>query len=367
MAVLLIQVAAAASEDFWACFGKGAKINYCNPKVADRTCDSEAGCKMCMSSYNATSKCYNQGNWNLCSTIVGSECQTFGNGTLVDSIAPDITLVSPNPNNSSIFTSTRIPLKITLDERGDLYYLDNIYGRGRWVKICSSCNGIEQLRSFKEGANDITFRATDSSGNKGYQNVRFFIDSKQPKFNKVEPKSGFASGEFYTEFTEANPKKLTLNYGTSARTEKKNVNLATCIPGRSGKMACDVTADVSMFNSQEIQYWFEIEDIAANKQESKRTILMVDTVKPVISGFNYTILNTKATFSMNINELNFDEVTYIDHADSRPMQKRFCTRLKDSVVCSGYKTFRPGFHNLTFTAYDDAGNTNMVKAKFTIY
>ena len=55
-----------ASADFLVCFDDKERINYCNPAVPDRTCNSDTGCTYCMASYSEEDNCFNQGNINTC-------------------------------------------------------------------------------------------------------------------------------------------------------------------------------------------------------------------------------------------------------------------------------------------------------------
>ena len=60
-------------------------------------------------------------------------------------------------------------------------------------------------------------------------------------------------------------------------------------------------------------------------------------------------------FNISITEINFDEISYIDSSESRPREKRICSRLKDGI-CEKKSMFKKGHHNVQIVIKDDAGN-----------
>jgi len=355
------------SAEFWACFSQGEVTDYCNPKVIDRTCASSNGCKRCMSSYNEELGCYNQGNWNTCNGLEDQGCSiAVGGETSIDSEPPELTLISPSPLNDSLFTSRSISLIFTLNEKADVYYYDNINGRGRWVRICYDCYDYNKRRSFREGYNDITFQSVDVVGNEAFTSVSFFIDSKKPRMGKTEPRRGFVASEFYVEFREENPKSLVLNYGNNlAGFREQEVDLGSCYEPRRDRSACDVEVDLSDYDGQTVEYWYVLEDIVGNIAESRHNFIQVDETSPVIDYIDYTIKRRSVTFNIGVTEENLGFVEYIDNTASRPRWRRLCSRLRDGV-CVARKSFSTGSHLLSIQVTDKAGNAVGESFSFTI-
>jgi len=349
----LILLTTLVSAEFWSCFSKGQVIDFCNPLVPDRTC-SFTTCKLCMSNFNSASNCYNQGNWQTCNGLTSGSCSSGSGG--VDSTPPAINLI--NPTEGGVYTERAITFSFTLNEKSDVYYLDNINGRGRWSRVCSGCSSITQKRNFNEGLNDITIRAKDVNGNFGFKDVSFFIDSKKPKISKAEPKKGFASGEFSVEFTEANPQMLILHYGnseTGMQNSLLDVSEDCSLIGKE-KYSCTTSVNIDDYDSQTIEYWFELTDLGGNVVTSKRQFLSVDTTFPVINSMTSVLNRNKVTFVTHITEQNFADMSYIDNSESRPKWRKMCSRLINNI-CEKSITLRSGTHDLTVQVNDKAGNS----------
>jgi len=351
--ILSLSFAAFASADFWAYFDKGERINYCNPLVKDRTAPND-GYALCMSSFNEAKRCYNQGNWIICNTLEQNYTQSIDDPIDFDLQAPD--LIIKSPLSGLIYTQKSVRINISLDEEGSIYYFDNVKMNG-WKMLCSSCSVYSQMKSFNEGFNNFTFRAVDAAGNDVNKTIAFFVDSKKPKIQKTRPKIEFASGIFDVEFKELNPTSLTLYYGVSGNYKTEAVDLKTCtsIKGNSDKFACEATAkQIKAFENQEIEYWFELTDIAGAMDESRHIKLDVDTIPPVFT-MNYTIDRRTAIFSFKVTEKNFDEIGFYENASGKERYSPLCTRLKNES-CSSKKSFSTGHHVLNIKAVDKAGN-----------
>ncbi len=357
-----------ASAEFWACFSKAEKINFCNPKIPDRTCDASMGCEFCMSVYNEALNCFTPGNWMVCNTLP-KNCANYGGGE-IDGEPPELTISSPTPEG--IFTSRSVLLDFSLDEKSDVYYIDNINGRGRWTRVCQDCQSYSRKRSFKEGLNDLTFKAKDVVGNEEFFEWSFFVDSKKPKIYGTEPKKGFIGSEFSMSFSEENPKKLTLYYGNPVKGQRnKQLNLGGDCYQSKGRTYCSAEVDLIDYDGQSIEYYFELEDIAGNIAKSKSIWLEVDETAPVLSNQNSFWLqgegkyNKYIYFTFNINEKNFDEINYIDYSDSKPRARTLCSRLRNGI-CESKKSFRIGHHVVDIEIIDKAGNAIGKRIEFDV-
>ncbi len=274
---------------------------------------------------------------------------------VLDAEPPEISL-SPLLQDQ-VFTSRSIDIFIETNEESEISYIDNKESRPRWTRLCTRCSSYDRRRSFSEGLNDITFRATDKAGNEAFLDAVFTIDSSKPRVTSTEPRRGFVSGTFYAEFREDNPEELILHYGNSdvgMRSSSLNIN-SDCSLGRRG-YSCQKTVDLAEYDSQEIQYWFDLTDITGSADESRVYVLQVDTTFPIINSINIE-QDRRITLSLNITELNFDEVTYIDYSARRPSWRRLCSRLRDNICEDSLYLREQGLHEISLQVTDKAGNT----------
>lgn len=335
------------SAEFWGCFEKGDKVKYCNNYKPDWTCKTSSGCVKCLSVYDEVNNCYIHGVWPKCNSIP-QVCSLHGDGGVVDSEPPELTF---NQEVSSVQENRRVRFDFDLDERSDVFLRDN--DNPRSVKrVCRSCLQVDTLLTMKEGLNNVTLIAKDRYGNEAeFGPIVFRVDSKFPRIVSTEPRRGFADGNFAVTFVEDSPKTLKLYY----EGQEKIVDLNNCFEDRR-KTTCNANADLSLYNGQEINYWFSLEDIAGNTRESRRVKLSVDTQAPVLEYFNYTIIGRRVFFEFNVSETNFKEITFIDWDSRVSRERKICSRLKDGV-CETTRAFNDGVHNITLYVRDAAGNS----------
>lgn len=327
------------------CLTRGQSIpNEENPIYS---CDHD----LCITCVNAS---YYPAAPYRCYSLPG-ECQYLDSS--IDLSPPNLTINSPEQNG--LYTSRSVLIDLTTNEEADVYYLNNLDGRGRWIRVCQDCLIYSHSRSFKDGLNDITFRAVDVIGNEVLVNRQFLIDSRKPQIHKSEPRNGYASGLFEIQYTEKNLKNITINYGNYL-TGFQQAELIGCVSGT--KQWCSINLDLSIYNGQEISYYFRVEDVAGNFKESQPKNLDVDTVFPVLNNNPHFWAQGEGRhsryiyFTFNVTEENFDEIEYIDWTDNNPRWRRLCSRLDENGICEKRKSFRRGFHSLDIQITDEAGN-----------
>ena len=258
------------------------------------------------------------------------------------------------PLNNLISKERKIDFDIIASEKlASIEYLDQNDRIPRWRNLCRNCNKYDKGKSFSDGEHNIFIRCNNFFGNKKEHEKKIIVDSKTPRISKTEPSRRFASSIFNVEFTEENPTSLILFYGNSIKNKSLNIK-NDCNLDRT-RYICKKQVNLSDFDGQEIRYWFELTDIVGNKDVSRENSLKVDTLSPILNSFNYLTNNKRVEFIFNISEENFDEITYIDHTDSKPRERRLCSRLRDSI-CQQRKTFKSGHHELTIFVKDKAGN-----------
>ncbi|MBS3086806.1 hypothetical protein J4422_03835 [Candidatus Pacearchaeota archaeon] len=348
-----------AGAEFWACADYKQVINYCNNYKPSKTCDSPNGCTYCMSKYNETTNCYVHGVWPKCNQIP-QECSDIGGGGGGIDAEPPVLTVN-NPVEDGIYNSRVVLLDLSVNEESDIHYLDLINGRGRWTPVCSNCFGYERTRSFREGLNELRFRAVDVVGNIAYVDVSFFIDSDKPRILKTEPGRGFTNGDFLIQFKEENPTSLDITFGDTNpgfNTYEVDIDSECQLDENNGKYYCDTHIDLSAYDGNEILYWANLTDTADNKANPRRqNVLTVDTTLPVINSLIHTINKKYVTFRADITEENFEEMTYsYTDTNGRLREGRMCSRLKDGI-CEKKLSFKTGHFDVSIQVIDEAGNS----------
>jgi len=315
-----------------------------------------------------TFKCNNPGTaQSSCSSANNQSCINcqFGcnNQTLSCKASPVITVYSPISTNYNI---TKIPFNLTIGNNSfsEISYIDWNQSKPKWISLCKNCKeyGLNKkvTKSFKDGFHNLTFMAVNGS-TIITKNISFLIDSENPKISSTLPKSkSFTNGSnFYVKYTENNCNSLKLVINNS---QVSGIN-SSCFSGKNVERFVNV--NLNSYNNQEIEYQFIIKDKSNNSAESKKVKVKVDTTKPVINSFVNITNGKKVTFTLNITELNFDEVNYIDYKDPKPKTKVLCSKLKNGI-CSSTKTFKTGEHNITINVLDKAGNIVSRDTRFVI-
>ncbi|MBI2631957.1 hypothetical protein HYW75_03065, partial [Candidatus Pacearchaeota archaeon] len=280
----------------------------------------------------------------------------------------DFNVYSPN---QSIYTDSRVPFNISSEKVVDkITWIDNSDERSRERTLCSRfCtsygNDRKKLQSFNDGFHSVTFKTLKNNTVDKEKTINFVVDTKDPKISKTNPKSGFSNGNFSVEFVEQNPQSLILHYGNN-QTGFETKDFPDDCNFKRDKWSCFTIANLSTYDNQSIEYWFELHDIINNTVISKKNFVKADTTLPVINLFKYDIgLFRRVTFTLNITELNFDKVNYIDWNDLRPSPRVLCSGLKNNV-CTITKSFRSGTHNLTIGVFDKSGNSANKNLSFVI-
>lgn len=342
-----------ATEYKLLCLGKGEKVKFseCNPGIRDYTCTSSS-CNICASV--CSNGAYGPSSPNKCNSL-GLSC-TYLEGA-VDSEPSILTILSPGQGR--IYNSKALLLNLKADEIVSIYYAypDS---RGRWSPICNKCTSYGGKRSFREGANNLTFRTRDLVGNTAFFNLSFIVDSQKPRIAKTLPSGGFAASDYYLEFKELNPASLILYYGNDISGRKSllfDIKLDCVQDFRDlTKYTCSRHVDDEEYDSETIQYYFNLTDIAGNSFKSRVIGLKIDTSDPIINSLEFNIKKRAVTLTLDITELNFDVAEYRDNSALVPTWRTLCSTLNNGI-CKKMLTFSSGHHDLDIQVIDDAGNS----------
>ncbi len=267
---------------------------------------------------------------------------------------PQITILNPS---SEDYPSDRIPVSLRVTSIVDSLIIVDVAGsRTKSKVLCYECDEYDDSYSLREGSHIIKFQGWKDGVLVDEEVKEINIDTTPPKITKTLPRKGFSNGDFSLEFRELNPSMVTLYYGIQGDTRGENINLDTdCQEGQRGK-SCHKQVYINSFDGSTIQYKFEVKDGAGNVKTSKPIEIEVDISRPIVAWNTPIIDGRRVTFRLFVDEINFDEVIYIDTSDSRPKERRLCSRLNENKFCEKRITLREGTHNINVFVKDEAGN-----------
>lgn len=349
-AVLIASIALASASSQWICLSKGEKMLFseCNPIYDDYTCSSTT-CPVCANKISDDLYC--PGSLPACNSA--GACTPFGGGP-IDTEPPVLTVIKPLEN--SVLKSRNVLVDLTADEISSFSFVENSTGKGRWTSLCSACSSYSRTRTFKEGINNVTFRAIDMSGNPRVIKRNFIIDTKKPAFKGVSPKSGFASGKFEVQFSESNPSSLIIHYGYDSNMKSSALSIQNDCILVKGIYSCSKTLDIAEFNDKIISYSFDLTDLAGNTASSKPVVLTADTEFPDMLSIVYSLSGRNAKITIDIVESNLYKIMYRDNSAVNKNWKTFCSSI-DKGQCIKSIYFSYGEHLIDFQAIDKAGNS----------
>lgn len=262
------------------------------------------------------------------------------------------------PVDGETYNSRSLHFDLTANEYSDFFFLkDSSDVSGHWRRLCRSEMECEKRVRVSEGQNDVAVRAISESDMKTKE-ISFFVDSKDPRINRVYPRRNSFVNEdsnFTVAYSEDNVKKVKLYYWFNGET--KTVQKGNCPSGRRVECVFDFPEDIE--GDGEMFYWFEIIDDADNVDVSRETEVYVDKTKPQLLDFSHEIDRRRVDFVIEMEEDNLDEIFYIDESEMNPREKRLCSRLRYGR-CTARKNFRPGVHVLDIKAVDKAGNVRTI-------
>jgi hypothetical protein len=227
----------------------------------------------------------------------------------------------------------------------------------KWIKLCDNTEVCQKRIRAVEG--DNTFRIKAVGDDSVPETVSFFVDSIKPRILKTSPLgNSFVNGSLFSiSYIEKNLEDITLFYG-NAGDIRSEIN-KECLGGNKTQQ-CDFELDISEFDGESIDFWFEVND-GINVVTSKRTRVKVDTTSPKIVESSITSLeNNRVKFVFEIDEANFRDIILRDFNDcgiKYNPSELLCGNLNYGR-CVVTKNFCKGSHELTITVRDKAGNVD---------
>jgi hypothetical protein len=260
------------------------------------------------------------------------------------------------------YTQKKVLFEILTNNPAKIEVIDYSEKISRWKVLCQNCNNYSNLVNINnDGHHNFKIRATDSFGNVKEKNISLTIDSEAPVIKKTFPEEKkFNNGLFGIIFIEENPEKLILTYGNIQKGyADKELNLENCSQ-KNKEETCQIEINLSGYDSQDLEYWFNLTDVSGRSKKSKSANTKVDFSKPLINNSEYNIKARKVKFFLEVFETNFYKINYIDYKERSPRFKILCSKLKNNI-CEKQISFAEGQHNVTIEVLDKAGNKEEIK------
>ncbi|MAG07479.1 hypothetical protein CMI46_01540 [Candidatus Pacearchaeota archaeon] len=243
-------------------------------------------------------------------------------------------------------------------------YIDYSSRKPRWKRLCRNCDGygVDRVRKkrFSEGDNNISIRVVFGDENVVEENIGFFVDSKPPKISRVLPRRGSVvnGSGFFIKYSEDNLVDVKFFWNP-------NITFANCSSGKNQE--CSQAVDLSGFDNQLIEYWFEVSD-PLHVTRSRNVSVFVDLTSPSLvinSPVNESATGKRVALNISVSEEV--DLSYKDLNSSRPRWKKLCRN------CDSYgveklkrKRFSQGVHDVLIRAVDKAGNSDVERVWFDV-
>ncbi len=287
--------------------------------------------------------------------FVGLFAMVFIAGSLGMVIAVDPVLTVTSPTNGAFLDSRTVTVDASADQNVSFNLFRNVLRSRRAVELCDNVMTCMDTFRAREGSNTIRVKVLNTDGESDSEDISFTVDTRAPRISRTEPRNNQwinAADSFVVNYREVNLENITLHYSNG--TESRTMTKSDCTSG--SKQACSFMPDLTDFNGQDILYHFELVDKANNNASSQIRTVNVDLTLPVIDSASYTVEGRRVTFSVAVEEENFDRVLIKDNNSRRPRWIRLCSRLNVGV-CTKTKTFREGTHQIDVRVLDEAGNS----------
>jgi len=276
-----------------------------------------------------------------------------------------------SPIDGASYGSNKVLVNVSSDSvLKEMKFMD--YGYPPYLPrlLCRNCSSYDNKVYFADGWHHVEFNFTDACVINQKSNISFLVDTISPRITSTSPtRNTFTNGsKFSIRYTEINLVNITLVINGTEIDTGCNV---------SGTLkTCEITLDLSAFNGQSIEYYFRISDPVRTINSTKIKIY-VDTSKPVLNVYSpiqnkvyVKAYNQRIPFNITLrDDASTTSLKYYDSSAFFPRWITLCTK------CTQYGNLRyqtvalsgaGKWHNVTFVATDQAGNTKSIQKKFFV-
>ena len=167
-----------------------------------------------------------------------------------------------SPQDDSIFASRSNLLVIETNKLASVYY--GYADANRLTKLARNITKYSKKFTFRDGVNNFTIKAIDNEGVNVIKELSVFVDSRKPLI-RTYTRAKIINGSFNLKFQEDNVKNLRFFINNNSN----EISLDNCKKERS-YFVCSFFIDLNDYNNQTITYYFEVEDIAGNKDTTNK-------------------------------------------------------------------------------------------------
>lgn len=282
-------------------------------------------------------------------TIGGNKFSKSGKDLVIEEPDTSLNVISPAPGK--IFSTDRVLFNIKTNRTAEyIQYYDN--GNGPY-QLCKGCDSIYKSRKITEGNHNITIEAIFKFGSSS-ESREVIVDSIKPRIISIFPRkiTPINSAEFSMKYSEVNVQQVKFFIGNTSK-------IISCPSGNNQE--CTTGFDLTGYDGKELNFWFEIKDIAGNTAISRKGTVLVDLDNiqiTVNSPINKTYDNSRIQLNIKTNE-----PATIEYSDNGRGFVRLCNNCEAS---SRVKKFSTGVHEVIFRATDRAGNSDIETVKFSV-
>ena len=267
-------------------------------------------------------------------------------------IAVDPVLTVTSPVEGAYLDSKTVTVDASADQDVSFNLFKTVLRSRSAVELCDAVMTCMDTFRAREGSNTIRVKVLNTDGESDSEDISFIVDTRAPRISRTSPRNGEwmnAADAFSVNYREDNLDSVKLVYGASEETK------TDCPSGR--RQTCSIMPDLTSLDGQDILYHFVLFDKAGNNVTSQIRTVHVDTTLPVVDSASASVDGRRVTFTVEVEEENFDKVLIKDNNSRRPRWTRLCSRLNVGV-CTATKTFRSGTHNVDLMLLDEAGNSD---------
>ena len=260
----------------------------------------------------------------------------------------NIEILSPEQNSE--FDTSRVEIELEIADPNSKVEYNR---KGRWMRFCSDPEECKKTLSLNQGENTIEFRAIDSKAQESQAILEVFVDSRKPRLNRQLPRNRkHTNGEFTAVYSEDYLEQINLYIN--------NENILVKESCDSGKMQeCILEYDVSDYEGQEIEYYFEVKDkfFTVSKNPYK---VIVDTIAPELEIVSFEKISDRyERYKAEIVVSEEVKLTYDYEGLRRP--RSICSRCDEKTKTFSFRD-KPDY--IDIIAVDKAGNQDVERIIF---
>ena len=216
-------------------------------------------------------------------------------------MATDPVLTVTSPVEGAYLDSKTVTVDASSDQNVSFNLFRNVLRSRRSVELCDNVMTCMDTFRAREGSNTVRVKVLNTDGESDSEDISFIVDTRAPRISRTSPRHNAWVNEntsFLVNYREDNLASVKLVYDSL-----ETINM-TCTSGN--RQTCRIDPNLTTLNGQDILYHFELFDEAGNNATSQVRTVHVDTTLPVIASSLATVNRRRVTFTIEVEEENFD-------------------------------------------------------------